>query len=401
MCCLRIPGQKSILTWQLELCRPLLVYRAASSKAIQYRKMEIVPVFGSSHRPILIAGPCSAESEEQVLSTAAALHDIGIDLFRAGLWKPRTRPNTFEGVGIEGLKWLQRVQQEFGLPVATEVARAEHVEAVLRHDIQVVWIGARTTVNPFSVQEIADALSGTDVAVLVKNPIHADIELWIGAIERVYKAGIHRIAAVHRGFYKYGEKLYRNIPHWQIPIELKRLFPQLQMICDHSHICGRSDLLLEVAQRALDLNYDGLMTEVHPAPSLALSDARQQITPQDYNHMLRQLVVRKAATDDDHFMHCLENIRKLIDEVDDELFELFSTRMKLAERIGALKREANISIFQPERWNQIRTRILAKGASLELSREFLQAVIDAVHQESIQHQAAVMNREASLKTGNK
>lgn len=354
--------------------------------------MTFQPVFEISQRPLLIAGPCSAESESQVLEVARALKQLGIHLFRAGIWKPRTRPSSFEGVGYEGLVWLKQVKEELGVPVATEVAKAEHVEAVLKYGMDVVWLGARTTVNPFSVQEIADALRGVDLPVLVKNPLNADIQLWIGAIERIYKAGVKRIAAVHRGFYKYGEKRYRYIPYWQIPIELKRQFPELQLICDHSHISGNPALLQQIAQHALDLNYDGLMTEVHPNPPHALSDSNQQITPQQYSDMVNSLVVRNLGTDDSLFWREMDHIRRQIDEIDDEVFQLFSERMKLAQQIGIYKRNRNISIYQPERWSYIRERILGKGPALQLSKDFLLAVIDAVHQESIHHQAEVMNQ---------
>ena len=325
------------------------------------------------------------------MQVARALKALGIHLFRAGIWKPRTRPDSFEGVGYQGLKWLQQVSEELKMPVATEVAKGRHVDAVLEHNIDVLWLGARTTVNPFSVQEIADALQGVDIPILVKNPLNADIQLWIGAIERIYKAGIRRIAAVHRGFYKYGEKRYRNIPYWQIPIELKRQFPDLQLICDHSHICGVPSLLQQTAQRALDLNYDGLMTEVHPDPPMALSDSKQQITPVEYDQMLHSLIVRVPGTEDNLFWRELDYIRRQIDEIDDEVFQLLSERMRLATQIGIHKRNRNISIYQPARWTRIRERILGKGSSLKLSKEFLLAVIDAVHQESIQHQAEVMN----------
>jgi len=354
--------------------------------------MIFLPVFTTRKRPILIAGPCSAETEEQVLATAKALVPQGIDLFRAGIWKPRTRPGTFEGAGIDGLHWLERVKEETGLRVTTEVARSEHVEAALKHNIDVLWIGARTSVNPFSVQEISDALSGLDLPVLVKNPINADLELWIGAIERVYKAGIRRIAAVHRGFSKYGEKNYRNVPLWQIPMELKRLFPTLQIICDHSHICGRRETLAAVAQRALDLNFDGLMTEVHPSPGDAWSDGRQQVTPEQYAEMAARLIMRRPGTDDEQFWRDLDHLRQQIDEIDDEVFELLSSRMHLSKQIGGYKRQSNISIYQPTRWNRILERVLSKGKSLGLHEEFVSAVIDAIHQESIIHQASVMNQ---------
>ena len=353
--------------------------------------MQFQPVFETKKRPILIAGPCSAETEEQVLTTARALAAQGIDLFRAGIWKPRTRPGAFEGAGKAGLAWLQRVKAETGLKVTTEVANAQHVTEALRHGIDILWIGARTTVNPFSVQELADALRGLDVPVLIKNPINADLKLWIGAIERIYQAGIRRIAVVHRGFSKYGEVKYRNVPLWQLPIELKILFPELQIICDHSHISGRRELLPEIAQRALDLNFDGLMTEVHPSPGNAWSDAEQQVTPQRYQEMIEELIVRSPVATDRELLHHLRDLRKEIDSLDERIIEMLSDRMKIAERIGEYKRENNIAIYQPERWREILENGLAKGTSLELSEEFIALMMKAIHQESINHQSKVMN----------
>jgi chorismate mutase len=353
--------------------------------------MQIQRIFPSQKRPILIAGPCSAETEEQVLATARSLAEQKIDLFRAGIWKPRTRPGAFEGIGTIGLKWLQKVKEETGLKVTTEVATPRHVVEALDHDIDVLWIGARTTVSPFSVQAIADSLAGEDVPVLIKNPVNADLKLWIGAIERIYEAGIRRIAAVHRGFSKYGETRFRNAPLWQLPLDLKRDFPDLELICDHSHICGRRDLLAETAQRAFDLNYDGLMTEVHPIPDEAWSDAEQQLTPWQYEEMRKVLVVRKVSTDDVQFIHQLEHLRHHIDEVDDEIIRLMGSRMKLAEQIGECKKQNNISIYQPLRWRQIFNRVVEKGKHVDLSEEFVAAMYKAVHQESISHQAMIMN----------
>ncbi len=352
--------------------------------------MDIRPVFPNFQRPVLIAGPCSAETEAQVLSTAHALAEQDIDLFRAGIWKPRTRPDSFEGVGAKGLAWLRRVKEETGLKVTTEVANANHVYEALKYGIDVLWVGARTTVNPFSVQEIADALRGADVPVLVKNPINPDLKLWMGAIERLYKAGITRLAAIHRGFSYFGETRYRNVPRWQIPLELKRHFPDMQLICDNSHICGRRDLLLEVAQKALDLNFDGLMTEVHPTPDKAWSDATQQLTPVDFVHMVDQLVVRQPTTDDTDFLETLDNLRHQIDELDEELFQILGQRMQVAERIGLYKRRNNISIFQPHRWAQIIEKAVIKGRQWGLSREFVEVLFKAIHDESINHQERVM-----------
>lgn len=342
-------------------------------------------------RPILVAGPCSAETEAQVMETATALARQGIDLFRAGIWKPRTRPNSFEGVGVRGLKWLQRVKQETGLRVTTEVARTEHVEEALRHGIDVLWIGARTTVNPFSIQELAESLEGIDVPILIKNPINPDLKLWIGAIERFYMAGVRRIAAVHRGFSYYGETEYRNMPHWQIALDLKHHFPDLTILCDHSHICGRRDILSDVAQKALDLNFDGIMTEVHPDPDEAWSDAEQQITPAQFEEMIRALVIRSKEADDPQFMEKVEMVRNEIDSIDDDLLQLLAERMRLAERIGYYKKSSQVAIFQPSRWNEILESGIAKGKIKGLSEEFLTLILKAIHQESIHHQDRVMN----------
>ena len=357
--------------------------------------MEIHPIFDTGRRPILIAGPCSAETEAQILATATALAAQGIDLFRAGIWKPRTRPDNFEGVGAEGLHWLVRVQQETGLKVCTEVANADHVEKALRHGVDVLWIGARTSANPFSVQEVADALAGVDIPVMVKNPINPDLKLWLGAVERLYNAGIRRMSVIHRGFSYYGETKYRNAPRWQIPIEMKRLLPDVQMICDNSHICGRRDILLEVAQKAMDLNYDGLMTEVHPVPDSAWSDASQQITPEQYKSLIQALVLRRASSDDPEFLAFIEQRRHQIDEIDEELIHLLAKRMRLSEEIGGLKREKQIAILQTQRWNQVLEKGLSLGRQYGLSEAFMRALLKTIHQESINHQAFVMNEKGT------
>jgi len=354
--------------------------------------MQFQPVFEKKERPILVAGPCSAETEEQVLETARGLKEVGIDLFRAGIWKPRTRPGVFEGVGAPGLKWLQKVKKETGLKVTIEVANTQHVFEAMKHGIDVFWIGARTTVNPFSVQEIADALKGSDVPVLIKNPINADLKLWIGAIERIYKAGITRIGAIHRGFSYHGEKKFRNTPLWQLPIELKRQFPDLQIICDNSHICGRRDLLQAIAQQALDLNYDGLMTEVHPTPDNAWSDAKQQITPHQFGVLVKKLVVREQTTDNEAFLKTIDYVRHQIDDIDNQLLDLYGKRMEMAEQIGEYKKENNISILQPTRWNEILGHAVKLGEEKGLSKRFVEIVLRAVHEESISHQTKVMNQ---------
>lgn len=346
---------------------------------------------GKGQRPYYMAGPCSAETEEQVMQTARELAAAGIDLFRAGIWKPRTRPNSFEGVGSKGLEWLQNVKRETGLKVATEVANHQHVEEALKHDIDVLWIGARTTVSPFSVQEIADALHGVDIPVLIKNPINPDLKLWMGAIERIYESGIHQLGVVHRGFSLYGFGKYRNQPCWEIAIELKRQFPEMMFICDSSHICGNRDLLEPVSQKALDLNYDGIMLEVHPTPDEAWSDAEQQITPAVFTEIKNRLIFRRPTTDDKAFLQRLEGLRRQIDQVDDEILELLSSRMSLAEKIGTFKKQNNISILQTAHWNDLLERMLEKGGEKGLSPEFIHAFLNAIHQESINHQHKVMN----------
>lgn len=355
--------------------------------------MNLQAIFNKKKRPVVIAGPCSAETETQVLSIAHELAANGnVDLFRAGIWKPRTRPNCFEGVGTVGLKWLRKVKQETGLKVTTEVANKAHTFEALKYGIDVLWLGARTTVNPFSVQEIADALEGADIPVMIKNPINPDLNLWIGAIERIYKAGISRIAVIHRGFSSFGDSNYRNDPKWQIPIELMRRFPDLEIICDNSHICGRRDTLAAVAQKAMDLNFDGLMTETHITPDEAWSDAKQQITPKTFKGIIDNLVYRLPSTSDEVFLENLEGLRQQIDVIDNQLLQLFGNRMQLAEAIGNYKKRNNISILQPSRWNEILEAAIQKGASEGLSEQFISIILKAVHEESINHQERVMNQ---------
>ncbi|MBK8555774.1 MAG: bifunctional 3-deoxy-7-phosphoheptulonate synthase/chorismate mutase type II [Lewinellaceae bacterium] len=352
--------------------------------------MTIQPIFNTD-RPILIAGPCSAETEEQVLATAHGLKDKGIQLFRAGIWKPRTRPGAFEGIGSEGLKWLKRVKQETGLKVTTEVANAQHVYECLKYGVDVFWIGARTTVNPFSVQEVADAMQGTDIPVLIKNPVNPDYKLWIGAIERIYKAGITRIGVIHRGFSTYGDSKYRNVPRWQMAIDLMQEFPGLEVICDVSHICGRRDILAETAQKAYDLNFDGLMVEVHPTPDQAWSDAAQQVTPARFGEMMQGLVRRRITSDDPDYLAQIENCRNEIDDIDEELINLIARRMQLVKEIGVVKKEKNIAVLQPERFRALRDALRRRGEKSELSPEFIAMLLEAVHQESINQQEHVMN----------
>jgi chorismate mutase len=359
--------------------------------------MKIQPVFDPARRPLLVAGPCSAETPEQVLNTARQLRalegsaGVRVDLFRAGLWKPRTRPGAFEGVGAAGLPWLRAVQDETGLKVTTEVATSGHVEACLQAGVDVLWIGARTTVNPFSVQEVADALQGVDVPVLVKNPVNPDYKLWIGAIERLHKAGLRRIAAVHRGFSVYGHSKYRNVPQWQLAIDLMQEFPGLEVICDISHICGRRDILAETAQKASDLHYHGLMIEVHPNPDQAWSDALQQITPQRLGELMLGLIHRTPTTDDPEFLARLDHFRALIDELDEELIQLMARRMRLVREIGSAKKDSNVAIFQPERWKKLADACISRAERNELSRDFIRQFLEVIHQESISQQERVMN----------
>jgi chorismate mutase len=341
-------------------------------------------------RPLIIGGPCSAETEIQVLQTAKELAATGkIDVLRAGIWKPRTKPGLFEGIGEVGLEWLTSAKKETGLPTTVEVATAQHVEQALKHGADILWIGARTTVNPFSVQEVADALKGVDIPVLVKNPIHPDLELWSGALERLQKVGMQDIGMIHRGFSSYGNTEYRNAPMWHLPIEMKRRFPEMLLICDPSHICGNRYMLQMVAQKSIDLDFGGLIIESHIDPDNAWSDAKQQITPQVLSIMLNDLMWR-VKNDTDNATE-LTLLRERIDQVDDELLSLLNRRMKIADEVGIYKKQNNLTILQTARWNEILERAIAKGNALTLSKEFLVKYFDAVHMESISHQNKVMN----------
>jgi chorismate mutase len=343
-------------------------------------------------RPLIISGPCSAETEEQVIETAVRLQKTGkIDMLRAGIWKPRTRPGSFEGIGTKGLPWMQKAKQITGLPVTVEVATGKQVEDALHFEIDVLWIGARTTVNPFSVQEVADALRGVDVPVLIKNPINPDLELWIGAVERVAKAGIKQIGLIHRGFSSYGNTEYRNAPMWHLAIEMKRRNPGMMIINDPSHICGRRDILIDVAQKAIDLDYDGLIIESHIDPDHAWSDAKQQITPETLSEMLSSIRWRKEDIPSQEFHATMEKLRQQINHLDDELLQILGQRMKVSEEIGRYKKANNITILQTNRWNSILERAYVKGEKLGLGKEFITKYFDAVHMESINHQNKIMN----------
>jgi chorismate mutase len=343
-------------------------------------------------RPLIISGPCSAETEEQMIETATHLAKTGkVDMLRAGIWKPRTKPGLFEGNGIVALPWLAKAKQITGLPTTVEVATAKHVEDALKFDIDMLWIGARTTVNPFSVQEVADALRGVDVPVLIKNPIHPDLELWSGAIERLQKAGMMQVGMIHRGFSSYGNTEYRNAPMWHLPIEMKRRYPDMPLICDPSHICGNRTLLQPVAQKSIDLDFDGLMLESHIDPDNAWSDAKQQVTPERLLEMLNDLVWRNETTTEQEFITALTTLREQINQVDDELLTLLGQRMKLSDKIGEYKKNNNITILQTNRWNDILERAFKKGDTLGLTKEFIVKYFDAVHLESIHHQNKIMN----------
>ena len=340
--------------------------------------------------PLVIAGPCSAETEDQVLKIAHALKDTDVNYYRAGIWKPRTRPGNFEGVGALGLKWLQKVQKETGMKTATEVANRAHVELALEHDVDLLWIGARSTVSPFIIQEIADALKGTDKIVLVKNPVNPDLALWLGAIERLYAADIKNLGVIHRGFSTFEKTKYRNIPEWQMAIELQSKFPDLPIINDPSHITGKRDMIFDVAQTALDLNFDGLMIETHCDPDNAWSDAAQQVTPERLVEIMRDLKVRKESDPEEKYNKELSNLRAQIDIIDNQLLETLGKRMKLAEGIGALKSKHNVAVLQSSRWNEILGRMILEGETKGLSEEFVLRMFKAIHQESINHQEKVI-----------
>ena len=343
----------------------------------------------NSDAPLIIAGPCSAESEEQIVSTAQALATAGVRVFRAGVWKPRTKPGGFEGVGSVGLAWLQRVQREIGMYTATEVATPQHVEEALRAGVDMLWIGARTSASPFAMQLIADALQGVDIPVLVKNPVNPDLELWIGAMERLYNAGLRRIAAIHRGFSSYETHAYRNEPQWYIPIELRRRLPSLPIIGDPSHIGGRRDLIAPLAQEAMDLGFDGLIIETHISPDDALSDAAQQITPTTLQEILSHLVIRKTVMSTE----VLSDLRRRIDTLDNELIDLLARRMHVSREIGVYKSENNMPILQTHRYDEILNKRMAQASDLQMSPQFIKSILQAIHEESVRQQVEILNKK--------
>lgn len=345
---------------------------------------------GDGTRPLVVSGPCSAETSSQMLTTANQLKNTGVSAFRAGIWKPRTRPGSFEGVGSKGLQWLSRVKDQTGMLTAIEVANAAHVEAALKSDIDILWIGARTTANPFAVQEVAESLRNCSKIIFVKNPISPDVELWNGAIERLMKVGVNKIAAVHRGFSTYEKSIYRNPPMWQLPIELKRRIPEMPILCDPSHIAGNRDLILSIAQKAMDLNYDGLMIESHCNPDEAWSDKQQQITPDTLKTILEKLVIRHVDPNGVGG-DTLEELRSQINFLDDELFDIMEKRMEVVKAIGRFKKANSITILQPRRWEEIIETSLQKGNLRGLSERFINHLFKAIHEESISKQTDIMN----------
>ena len=339
-------------------------------------------------RPLVIAGPCSAESEEQVLTTGRALAAQGVKIFRAGIWKPRTKPGGFEGVGMIGLPWLQKLKAETGMYTAVEVATKAHVEAALAFGVDILWIGARTTANPFAMQEIADTLQGHDLPVLIKNPVNPDVELWVGGIERIYRAGIHKLGVIHRGFSSADKTIYRNVPNWHIAIELRRRFPNLPIICDPSHIGGRRDLIQPLSQQAMDLGFDGLIIESHCNPDEAWSDAKQQVTPNTLKEILSSLVIRDTVkTTED-----LVDLRHQIDEIDDKILEILAKRMRISGEVANYKKEHAMPVLQAGRYDEILTKRSEQGSALGMSPEFVKEVFEAIHAESVRKQIEIINK---------
>lgn len=353
---------------------------------MELQKLNLTGV--EERRPVIIAGPCSAETEEQVLCTAHSLAAKGIKIFRAGIWKPRTKPGGFEGIGEEGLKWMQTVKKETGMLTATEVATPKHVEAALKAGIDILWIGARTSANPFAIQDIADSLKGVDVPVLVKNPVNPDLELWIGAMERINNAGIKRMGAIHRGFSSYDKTIYRNLPQWHIPIELRRRIPELPIFCDPSHIGGKRELVAPLCQQAMDLSFDGLIVESHCNPDSAWSDAKQQVTPDVLDYILNLLVIRNEKQTTEN----LSELRKQIDECDNQIIEILSKRMRIAREIGVYKKEHNMTILQATRYSEILEKRGAQGSLCGIGSECVKKIFEAIHEESVHQQMEIINK---------
>lgn len=364
------------------------------------KKLELVPLYDwgmfTEPRPSVVAGPCSAETEEQVMETARGLKEMGINVYRAGIWKPRTHPGSFEGIGTEGLRWMQRARKEFGLKIATEVASERHVMECIKFGVDLVWIGARTTANPFLVQEIADALKDTDIPVLVKNPVNPDLELWIGALERLNRAGVKKLGVIHRGFSTFEKIKYRNDPQWQIAIELRSRYPELPFFVDPSHMGGSTEYIREISQRSLDLGFEGLMIESHCNPSCAMSDAKQQLTPDQLSDLLyNQIAVRDADSDSPQWKENIDQLRAKIDVIDENLLYVLASRMKVSRQIGQYKKDNNIAILQASRWDSVLAKVVEKGADYELPEKFLTAVFNAIHEASVEAQNEIISGRPS------
>ncbi len=362
------------------------------------KKLDIVPLYEwgmfTEPRPSVVAGPCSAESEEQVMMTAKGLKGLGINVFRAGIWKPRTHPGSFEGVGADGLKWMQKAKKEYGLKIATEVASERHVFECLKHGVDLVWLGARTTANPFLVQEIADALKDTDIPVLVKNPVNADLDLWVGALERLNRAGIRKLGVIHRGFSTFEKIQYRNDPQWQVAVELRSRHPELPFFVDPSHLAGCKEYILEISQRSLDLGFEGLMIESHCNPSVALSDAKQQLTPGELSDLLyNQIVVRDKDSDAPEWKENIDQLRAKIDILDENILYTLGARMKVSKQIGEYKKSNNIAILQTSRWDKVLSKVVEKGSDYGLNEKFIKAVFTAIHEASVEVQNEIISKK--------
>ena len=363
------------------------------------RKLDLIPLYDwgmfTEPRPSVIAGPCSAETEEQVMETAKGLKDLGINVFRAGIWKPRTHPGSFEGIGTEGLGWLQKIKKEYGLKVSTEVASERHVYECIKFGVDLVWLGARTTANPFLVQEIADALKGTDIPVLVKNPVNPDLDLWIGALERLNRAGVKKLGVIHRGFSTFEKIKYRNDPQWQVAIELRSRYPELPFFVDPSHLGGSTDYIREISQRSLDLGFEGLMIESHCNPSCAWSDAKQQLTPPELSDLLyNQIVVRDADSDSPQWKENIDQLRAKIDVIDENLLYTLASRMKVSRQIGQYKKDNNVAILQASRWDAVLAKVVEKGKEYDLPEKFLTAVFNAIHEASVEAQNEIISNRS-------
>ena len=364
------------------------------------RNLDLIPLYDwgmfTEPRPSVIAGPCSAESQEQVMETAKGLKDLGINVYRAGIWKPRTHPGSFEGVGAEGLRWMQQAKKEYGLKISTEVASEKHVFECLKFGVDLVWLGARTTANPFLVQEIADALKDTDIPVLVKNPVNPDLDLWIGALERLNRAGIRKLGVIHRGFSTFEKIKYRNDPQWQVAVELRSRFPQLPFFVDPSHLGGSKEYIREISQRSLDLGFEGLMIESHCNPSCALSDAKQQLTPDELRDMLyNQIHVRDNDSDSPQWKENIDQLRAKIDIIDENIIYALGSRMKISRQIGEYKKNNNIAILQTSRWDAVLAKVVEKGKEYGLSEKFLNDVFNAIHEASVETQNEIISDSSS------